>query len=63
MTLGIGAPVASTVEDATSLSMSVVAIIIPVLVIFFLVGVAVLFGWLLRRRGRTRRERQARRQV
>jgi len=60
MTLGIGAPVMSTVEDATSLSMSLVAIIIPVVVIFFLVGVVVLFCWLLRRRSRRRQERQAR---
>ena len=58
-TAGIGAPVASTAEDATSVVMSVVAIILPALVLVFLVGMVVFVGWLLRRRRNRKRERQA----
>jgi hypothetical protein len=53
MTMGVGAPVASTVEDGASLSMSVVAIVLPVLVLLFLAALVVLIVWLIRRR-RTR---------
>jgi len=58
-TAGIGAPVASTAEDATSIVMSLVAIILPALVLAFLVGFVLFLIWVLRRRGRRRRERQA----
>lgn len=58
-TAGVGAPVASTAEDATSVVMSVVAIILPVLVLAFLAGMALFLFWLLRRRSDRRRERQA----
>ncbi|MET8908442.1 DUF4126 domain-containing protein [Micromonospora sp. NPDC004551] len=58
-TAGFGAPVASTAEDATSAIMSVVAILLPVLVLVFLVGIVAFFFWFLRRRRSRRRERQA----
>lgn len=58
-TAGFGAPVASTAEDATSIVMSLVAIILPVLVLLFLLGFAILLPWALRRRRLRKRERQA----
>ncbi|MFG1660470.1 DUF4126 domain-containing protein [Micromonospora chersina] len=58
-TAGFGAPVASTAEDATSAVMSVVAILLPVLVLAFLVLLVAFFFWFLRRRRERRRERQA----
>ncbi|MEV4760625.1 DUF4126 domain-containing protein [Micromonospora sp. NPDC049559] len=58
-TVGFGAPVASTAEDATSVVMSVVAIILPALVLVFLLGFVILFFWIVRRRRDRRRERQA----
>ncbi|MFI7489300.1 DUF4126 domain-containing protein [Micromonospora echinaurantiaca] len=58
-TAGVGAPVASTAEDATSVVMSVAAIILPVLVLAFLAGLALFLFWFLRRRSDRRRERQA----
>ncbi|WP_416902638.1 DUF4126 domain-containing protein [Micromonospora echinospora] len=58
-TAGVGAPVASTAEDATSVVMSVVAILLPVLVLVFLVGLVVFVFWFLRRRADRRRRRQA----
>ncbi|TYB35826.1 DUF4126 domain-containing protein [Micromonospora sp. AP08] len=58
-TAGFGAPVASTAEDATSAVMSVVAILLPVLVLAFLVLLVAFFFWFLRRRRDRRRERQA----
>ncbi|GAB2479188.1 DUF4126 domain-containing protein [Streptosporangium sandarakinum] len=53
-TAGVGAPVVSTLEDAGSLGMSLVAVFLPVLVI---VGVAILalLGWWAIRRVRRRR--------
>ncbi|MDG4805027.1 DUF4126 domain-containing protein [Micromonospora sp. WMMD980] len=58
-TAGFGAPVASTAEDATSVVMSVVAILLPVLVLVFAVGLVAFVAWLFRRRGERRRERAA----
>ncbi|MGK5440995.1 DUF4126 domain-containing protein [Micromonospora sp. URMC 105] len=58
-TAGFGAPVASTAEDATSAVMSVVAILLPVLVLAFLLGLLAFLFWFLRRRSDRRRERQA----
>ncbi|WFE42064.1 DUF4126 domain-containing protein [Micromonospora sp. WMMD998] len=58
-TAGFGAPVASTAEDATSVVMSVVAILLPVLVLVFAVGLVALVAWLFRRRSDRRRERAA----
>ncbi|WP_204004026.1 DUF4126 domain-containing protein [Micromonospora lutea] len=62
-TAGFGAPVASTAEDATSVVMSFVAIILPVLVLAFLVGMVLFLPWLLRRRADRRRERKAAREA
>ncbi|NUT34684.1 MAG: DUF4126 domain-containing protein [Hamadaea sp.] len=53
-TLGLGAPVVSTAEDATSATLSVVAIILPILVIVFLIGFVWLGWWVLTRRKRAR---------
>lgn len=57
-TAGVGAPVASTAEDATSVVMSVVAILLPVLVLVFLLGLVLFVFWFLRRRAGRRRRRQ-----
>ncbi|MFG3707854.1 DUF4126 domain-containing protein [Micromonospora sp. NPDC047670] len=58
-TAGVGAPVASTAEDATSVVVSVVAILLPVLVLAFLAGLVLFLFWVLRRRSDRRRERAA----
>ncbi|MFE9189335.1 DUF4126 domain-containing protein [Micromonospora sp. NPDC007208] len=58
-TAGFGAPVASTAEDATSVVVSLVAIILPVLVLVFLVGLVFFTFWFVRRRSERRREREA----
>ncbi|MCT2279405.1 DUF4126 domain-containing protein [Micromonospora chalcea] len=58
-TAGVGAPVASTAEDATSVVMSVVALLLPVLVLVFLLGLVFFVPWLFRRRRKRRRERAA----
>jgi chromate transport protein ChrA len=56
-TAGFGAPVASTVEDFGSVVMSLLAILLPVLVLIALVVLVLLAGWVLRRRQRRRREK------
>lgn len=56
-TAGFGAPVASTAEDATSVVMSIVAILLPVLVLAFLVLLVLAAVWVLRRRRNRRRQR------
>ncbi|MEV4120710.1 DUF4126 domain-containing protein [Micromonospora sp. NPDC049645] len=58
-TAGFGAPVASTAEDATSVVVSLAAIILPVLVLVFLVGLVFFIFWFVRRRSERRRERAA----
>lgn len=58
-TAGVGAPVASTAEDVTSVFMSVIAIVLPFLVLFFLVAIVFTFVWVVRRRRERKRERQA----
>ncbi|MEO7268681.1 MAG: DUF4126 domain-containing protein [Knoellia sp.] len=45
-TLGVGAPVVSTAEDGASLGLSLVAIFIPVLVIFALIALAWFLVWM-----------------
>lgn len=52
MTACLAAPLASTVEDLTSATMSLVALLIPVLVIVFVPSLFLAFWWLLRRRRR-----------
>ncbi|MFI7045070.1 DUF4126 domain-containing protein [Streptosporangium sandarakinum] len=53
-TAGVGAPVVSTLEDAGSLGMSLVAVFLPVLVIVA-VAILALFGWWAIRKVRRRR--------
>ncbi|MFC4532922.1 DUF4126 domain-containing protein [Sphaerisporangium dianthi] len=58
-TAGVGAPVVSTVEDAGSLGMSLVAVFFPVLVVVALVVFAVPSWWAYRRLRRRRARRAA----
>jgi hypothetical protein len=60
-TLGFGAPVASTVEDVFSTAMSLVAIVLPVLIVVFVAALVWFFVWARRRRRRRRAEKSARR--
>jgi hypothetical protein len=55
VTVGFAAPVLSVVEDVVAVSMSLVAIILPFLVVFFVIGLMAVFWWGMRRR-RARRE-------
>jgi Domain of unknown function (DUF4126) len=57
-TVGFGTPFVSAAEDAMSLGMSLVALLVPALVILFLI-VLVLIGWRLTRIIRKRRKRQS----
>jgi hypothetical protein len=59
-TVGLGAPIASTAEDVVSVLMSFVAIIFPVLIVLFLIGLVWLFVVLRRRRRRRKEARRAR---
>jgi len=52
MTACLAAPLASTIEDLTSATMSLVALLIPILVIVFVPSLFLAFWWLLRRRRR-----------
>ena len=56
---GFGAPVVSTIEDVVSVAMSLVAIILPVLVLVFVVLLFVAFWWMMRRRKRRKEEKAA----
>ena len=53
-TVGFGAPVASTIEDIVSVTLSVVAIVLPLLVLVLLAAIIGGFWWLRRRRTRRR---------
>jgi hypothetical protein len=59
MTLGIGAPVVSTIEDASSVVMSFLALLAPVFVILGIGGLVWALIALFRRAARKRRERAA----
>lgn len=59
MTAGAAAPVLSTAEDLSSVVLSVLAILIPILVIVGIAGLVVGFVLLLRRRRRLKQERAA----
>lgn len=54
-TVGLGAPVVSTLEDAGSLGLSLVAVFLPVLVLLGLLILALFGWWILRARRRLRR--------
>jgi hypothetical protein len=56
-TAGFGAPVVSTVEDFSSIVMSLLAILLPILVLLALVLLVSTVIWAFRRRRRRRRER------
>jgi LPXTG-motif cell wall-anchored protein len=56
-TAGVGAPVASTAEDFSSVLLSVVAILLPILVLFGLVLLVLGGAWVFRRRRERRRQR------
>jgi Domain of unknown function (DUF4126) len=58
-TAGFGAPVVSTIEDFSSAALSLVAILLPVLVLVVLVAMALGFWALIRRRRRRRAEKRA----
>jgi hypothetical protein len=58
-TAGVGAPVASTAEDFFSVVLSVLAILVPVLVLVALLLLVVAAVWGFRRRARRRRQRAA----
>jgi hypothetical protein len=55
---GLAAPVVSTVEDAASLSLSLVALLVPALVVVVLVGFIAFFWWAIRRVRRARRAKR-----
>ena len=57
---GLGAPVASTVEDIFSVVMSFVAILFPVLIVVFLIVLVGMFVAMRRRRKRKKAEKLAR---
>ena len=58
-TAGVGAPIASAVEDAGSFTLAFAAILAPVLVILGIVLLAIAVVLVVRRRRRTRRARSA----
>jgi uncharacterized membrane protein len=58
-TAGFGAPVASTIEDVISVTLSVVAIVLPVLVLLLVLLLFLAFAWMLRRRKRRKEEKAA----
>jgi len=54
-TAGVAAPVLSTIEDFTSVSLTFIAILIPGLVLLLLIAMAWGAFWLLRRRRHKKR--------
>ncbi|GAB1642752.1 DUF4126 domain-containing protein [Krasilnikovia sp. MM14-A1259] len=58
-TAGFGAPVVSTIEDIGSAVLSVLAILVPILVLAAIVAFVGTGVWVVRRRRRRRRQRQA----
>ena len=57
-TAGMGAPVASTAEDISSVVLSLLAILLPILVLLGLVLLALGGWWVIRRRRQRKRERR-----
>lgn len=60
-TAGVAAPVVSTAEDTASVGLSVVAIVIPILVLLFLIGLVWFGVRVLRKRKQRRLEARANR--
>jgi hypothetical protein len=60
-TAGIGAPIVSTLEDFVSVGLSIVAIVLPFLVLAFLVAFVAFFWWAMRRLARRRAAKRAQR--
>jgi hypothetical protein len=58
-TAGLAAPVVSTIEDITSLGLSVLAIVVPVIAVLMIVVLATVAVVVLRSRRRRRRDRTA----
>lgn len=56
-TAGLGAPVVSTIEDVSALTITVLAILVPVLVIVFLLILVAMLLWVRQRLARRGRER------
>jgi hypothetical protein len=56
-TVGFGAPIVSTLEDVASLSLSLVALLAPVLVVLGLLVMVALFWWAIRKIRARRRKR------
>jgi hypothetical protein len=57
-TAGVGAPVASTAEDISSVVLSLLAILLPILVLVGLVLLVLGGWWVIRRRRQRKRERR-----
>jgi hypothetical protein len=62
-TAGVGAPIVSTLEDIASVGLSLVAIVLPVLVLVFIAGMIALFWWAMRRRKRRKAAKRAQREA
>ncbi len=60
-TAGFGAPVVSTIEDVTSVTLSLVAIVLPLLVLVFVAGIIAIFIWSIRKLARRRAAKRAQR--
>jgi len=58
-TLGMGTPFVSLAEDVLSVTMSLVAIVVPILIVVFLAGIVLFFVLVRRRRRRRRTEKLA----
>ena len=58
LTFGAAAPVASAVEDVSSVVLALVALLLPVFVVLAIVGLVIAFVALFRRARRKRRERE-----
>jgi hypothetical protein len=58
-TVGFGTPIVSTLEDISSAALSLVAIVLPVLVLVFLAAIVAGFWALMRRRRRRKAAKQA----
>lgn len=59
-TMGVGAPVVSTIEDIFSTAMSLVAIVAPFLIVFFVAAFVWFVVWIRRRRRRRKAARAMR---